>query len=170
VTTTSDNLRDRWLHSVEALLEPYRHRVAYGNLRAQTTEWNSGGEKMTNLAVVYELPGGSTNQINVSYNHASCRFSFLGLDADAEQVSEDPEQAMAMLRQAVREIPERRLQRLFEDIDRWFGEGKTSHEMFQEINSLMQTDFKGGSLTLQELKAGIHYVLELGHKHADAAS
>lgn len=162
MTTTSNRTREEWLRAVEALLRPYRHRVGYGNLRYQATEWNSGGEKTTNLAVVYELPGGSTNQINVSYNHATSRFSFLGLDADAEQVSADPQQAMTMLEQAIREIPQRRLQRLYEDIERWFGEGKTSHEMFQEINSLLQTDFKGGSLTHQELKAGINHVLKLG--------
>ena len=164
MTTPSDSIHDQWLRSIEALLQPYRHRIAYGNLRWQTTEWESGAERTTNLAVVYELPGGSTNQINVSYNHVGSRFSFLGLDADSEQVSENPQEATRMLEEAIREIPERRLARLYEDIERWFGEGKTSHEMFQEINSLMQTDFKGGSLTHQELKAGINHVLKLGGK------
>ena len=164
--TSPNTVHEQWLSSVEELLGPYRHRVAYGNLRSQTTEWNNEGEQVTNLAVVYELPGGSTNQINISYNHATARFSFLGLDADTEHVSADPRQALEMLEQAVQEIPQRRLQRLCEDIDRWFGEGKTSHEMFQEINSLMQTDFKGGSLTHQELKAGIAHVLQIGGRSA----
>ena len=162
MTPSSDPTRHEWLRSALALLRPYRHRVGYGNLRHETTEWTSDGEKTTNLAVVYELPGGSTNQINISYNQATEGFSFLGLDADSEQVSSDPQQALGMLEEAVRQIPERRLERLYEDIERWFGEGKTSHEMFKEINSLLQTDFKGGSLTHQELKAGIHHILKLG--------
>lgn len=150
-----------WEQRLEALLADYKHRVAYGNLRAQRSEW-SGGARVVNYALVYELPGGSTSQINVAYDEDDAAFRFVDADSAEERSCADPEAVLEMVQRSIRRIPERRLERLRQDIERWFGEGKSSHDMFLEINKLLQTDFKGGSLTHQELKAGINYILQLG--------
>lgn len=150
----------QWRRRVAELLAGYEHKVSYGNLRANYSEWGADGGALTNLAVVYELPGGSTNQINQTFRQADGVFCYLDADG-VECFSGDPEPALQLLEQAIARIPERRRQSLQETIERWFGEGKTKQEIFQEINSLLQTDFKGGSLTHTELKAGINYVLQL---------
>ncbi len=158
----------QWEQRLEELLANYKYRVAYGNLRAQRSQWTASAE-VVNFALVYELPGGSSSQINVEYHAAEGCFRFIDVDTAEERTCHDPEQVLRMLRDSISRIPERRLQRLRDDIQRWFGEGKSSHDMFLEINKLLQTDFKGGTLTNQELKAGIQYILELGRKHADAS-
>lgn len=150
-----------WEQRFDELLADHRHRIGYGNLRAQRTEWNDGSP-IVNFALVYELPGGSSSQINVEYHTADDSFRYLDVDTTEERASHDPETVLEMLRTSIARIPARREQSLRDDIDRWFGEGKSSHEMFLEINKLLQTDFKGGSLTSQELKAGIHYVMKIG--------
>ncbi|UCH33311.1 MAG: hypothetical protein JSV65_12095 [Armatimonadota bacterium] len=150
---------------LQALLADYQYRVVYGNLRAQRSEW-PGQDGVVNFALVYELPGGSTSQINVDYHPTNDSFCIMDVDTAEERNCSDAEAALELVRESIARIPERRLRRLREDIDRWFGEGKSSHEMFAEINKLLQTDFKGGSLTHRELKAGINYILELGKKKA----
>jgi len=158
---------EQWQQRLRALLADYEHRLAYGNLRGQCFDWPDGGQVAT-CALVYELPGGSTSQIHVEYNHAEGAFHFIDVDTAEEQSVPDGGEVLQAVAETIRRIPERRLQRLRQDIERWFGEGKSSHEVFLEINKLLQTDFKGGSLTHPELKAGIAYVLELGRQQAPA--
>jgi len=153
----------QWQQRLERVLADYEYRVAYGNLRAQRSEW-TGQAPVVNFALVYELPGGSTSQINVEYHPRDDCFRLLDADTAQEISCADPDAVLEMVHESIRRIPQRRLHRLREDVDRWFGEGKSSHEMFLEINKLLQTDFKGGSLTHQELKAGINYILQLGKK------
>jgi len=153
---------EEWEQRFGELLADYRHRIGYGNLRAQRSEWNNSVSPIINFALVYELPGGSSSQINIEYHTADQSFRYLDADTAEECTSCDPTAVLDMLRDSISRIPARREQRLREDIDRWFGEGKTSHEMFLEINKLLQTDFKGGSLTSQELKGGIRYIMQIG--------
>ena len=164
---TSSVTLQTWEQRLEELLADHRYRIGYGNLRSQRSEWTGSGV-VVNFALVYELPGGSSSQINVEYHTDDDSFRFLDMDTTAERACHDPEEALAMVRESISRIPGRRLQRLREDIQRWFGEGKSSHDMFLEINKLLQTDFKGGSLTHQELKAGIAYILELGKQQNPA--
>jgi len=152
---------EQWEQRLQALLADYKHRLAYGNLRAQRFDWLGDGQ-VVNFALVYEVPGGSTSQINVEYHRADGAFRLMHEDTAEERLSCDGGEILEALAESIKRIPERRLRRLREDIERWFGEGKTSHDIFLEINKLLQTDFKGGSLTHLELKAGIAYVLELG--------
>ena len=165
-----DSLFQEWQQRVAALLSAYEHKVAYGNLRCLYSQWQGEGEPVTNLAVVYELPGGSTNQINQSYRHQQCTICYLD-GQGGECTTDTPEHALQVLSDAVQAIPQRRQDSLCEQIARWFGEGKTKHEIFQEINQLLRTDFRGGSLTHTELKLGINYVLELARRqpHPDPA-
>jgi len=153
-----------WEHGLERLLADYKYRVGYGNLRAQRSQWDRDGE-VINFALVYELPGGSTSQVNIEYHSGEDCFRFLAPESTEEQCSREAEAVLSMVRDTIARIPARRMQRLREDINRWFGQGKSSHDMFLEINKLLQTDFKGGSLTHQELKAGVNYILELGKQN-----
>lgn len=165
---SSSAMLEEWERRLEALLADYRYRLAYGNLRSQRSEW-PGGERVVNFALVYELPGGSSSQINIEYHAADNTLRLLDVDTAAEHVCRNVPSALGLLRESIDRIPDRRLRRLREDIARWFGEGKSSHEIFLEINKLLQTDFKGGALTHPELKAGIGYVLELGKKQTAEA-
>jgi hypothetical protein len=158
-------LLEQWEQRLRALLVDYEHRVLYGNLRAQRTEWPANGG-VVNFALVYELPGGSSSQLNIEYHRADNIFRFVDVESAEERQCPSGDAALGIVRDTITRIPERRLHRLREDIERWYGEGKSSHEMFLEINKLLQTDFKGGSLTHPELKAGIAYVLELGKQQA----
>jgi hypothetical protein len=151
-----------WRRRVEEALTPFLNRVPYGNLRIAFSEWDVNGAPALNLAVVYEVPGGSTNQINVTLSYSSGVFSYLSLKDGTEHSTEDVEAVVAMLEQVARGVPEERRRRLREDVERWFGEGRSHREMFVEINKLLQMDFKGGSITHHELKEGINYILELG--------
>ena len=54
------NYRERH-HQFEArlreLLQPYQHRIEYGNLRSQPSDWETpDGRRITNFAIVYETP------------------------------------------------------------------------------------------------------------------
>jgi hypothetical protein len=151
-----------WRQRVEEALAPFVSRVPYGNLRVAFSDWDVNGDPALNLAMVYEVPGGSTNQINVTLSYGSGVFSYLSPDDGSEHTTGDIETVVAMLERVARGVPEERRRRLREDVERWFGEGRTHREMFLEINKLLQMDFKGGSITHHELKDGINYILELG--------
>jgi len=156
-----------WRHHVEEALAPFLSRVPYGNLRLAFSEWDVNGKPSLNLAMVYEVPGGSTSQVNVTLRCDSGVFSYISPETGTEQTTEDMAQVTAMLAGAARRVPEERRRRLRQDVERWFGEGRTHHEMFLEINKLLQMDFKGGSITHHELKEGITYILELGRARSE---
>ena len=44
-------------------------------------------------------------------------------------------------------------------IDIWLSEGKSRREMFGEMNKLLQSEFLGGRITNDELKAGIQHIV-----------
>ena len=152
----------QWKQQIEEHLAPFAHKIPYGNLRFAFTDALLGEAPATNLAMVYEVPGGSTNQINVIARHDAEEFHYLSPDDHEERITYDPEEVTGMLEQVARSVPELRRERLREEIQRWFGEGRSRQEMFVEINKLLQMDFKGGSITHHELKESINYILELG--------
>ena len=115
---------------------------------------------VTNIAVIYETPGGSTCQVNVEYDHQSAEFSFLGDALETTVVTNEPQQVLAMVDSHVRSIPRRRLQQLHKQIDSWVAEGKTRSQLFGEFNKLLQTEFLGGRISTSELKEGIRYTLD----------
>src|SRR4051794_10957066 len=63
---------------IQDYIRPFAGRVEYGNLRCRISDWDCGeGEQVTNIALVYETPGGSTDQINISYHHTACHFALI---------------------------------------------------------------------------------------------
>ncbi len=136
-------------------------RIGYGNLRCEFSDWDRDDEQVTNIAVIYETPGGSTCQINVHYDHQAAEFSFLDEHLDNTIIAEGPQEALQMVTRHVRSIPQRRLKLLEEQIDSWIGQGKTRGQLFGELNKLLQAEFLGGRISTTELKEGIKYAL--GH-------
>lgn len=144
---------------VESCQHPVERRIRYGNLRTEVSENRSDGTVVSNAAVVYETPGGSTTQINVSYDQRSKAFNFLADDLQETVSSRDPESVIEMIRSHTEAIPEKRLGALRAQIDGWMAEGKSRRELFGEMNKLLQTEFLGGRITNEELKAGIQHIV-----------
>jgi hypothetical protein len=145
-----------WAAAIHEALAPYLHEIPYGNLRVDLSPWQA--DEL--LAIVYEVPGGSTNQITITHRKASQTFIYLSLDAQQEQATESLDEVLEMLAQAVARIPELRRQRLREEIDRWKAAGMSRPELFQQLNQLLHMhDLRGGSITEEELKGGIAYIL-----------
>ncbi len=134
-------------------------RIMYGNLRCEYSDWDREEQSVTNIAIIYETPGGSTCQVNVEYNRQSAEFSFLGDGLETTVITDQPEQVLAMVNSRVRAIPQRRLEQLHKQIDSWIAEGKTRSQLFGEFNKLLQVEFFGGRISITELKRGIQYAL-----------
>lgn len=149
-----------WQAAVTDLLKPYLHQVAYGNLRAEHTRWDSPEGSVDNLAIVYEVPGGSTNQLNISYAAAAGTFAYLDPDTAEECHTSALAEILAMVEHAVAAIPHLRRAQLYAMIDRWIAAGMGRSAVLQELNRLLQaTDLPGGTLTPDELKLGIAYLM-----------
>src|SRR6476469_7108335 len=119
----SQPVYDEFMAGLRVLIAPYAGKVEYGNLRSQASDWDTGeGPRITNVAIVYETPGGSTDQINVSFDHGCGLFSVLD-DERAEYQTADPAEALACLRARVLVIPEKRLGHLRDEIKRQMDSG-----------------------------------------------
>lgn len=151
---------DEFRRRLMTLLSPYRGKVGYGNLRYEEKEWEGENGKFVSFALVYETPGGSTNQITVTYNEGK-GFAVLDGDMPEERYLSSPEEVLKTIEEMIRQIPQRRSERLKATVERWVASGKSLHELLQEINKLVRSEFKGGSITHQELKMAIQYCIQL---------
>lgn len=142
-----------------ATLAPYMGKVSFGNLRFQVSEWTENDRSYTNIAIVYETPGSSTNQLNILVDEAEGVITFV--DGDEERRTPHLEEVLQFVENAVRTIPERRMERLRETIRLWARQGKSKAEVLAELNRLLRADLLGGSITHTELKASIQYCLQL---------
>ena len=150
-----------WVKAVREVLRPHLHQIPYGNLRAEYTSWMEEDGLISNLAVVYEVPGGSTNQINITFHEATALYAFIDLETHAERETTELDEVLAYVRDAVDRIPTIRRTRLQEDIDRWAEQGLSQKDLFQKMTKLLQIeDLRGGTITMQEMKAGIAHILE----------
>lgn len=137
---------------------PFLGLVEYGNLRYQISVWeNSGGSRITNLAVVYETPGGSTDQINISYDHAAGLFSVID---EAEHTTPAIEEVLTRILPRILTIPEKRRDALRAEIRRQADTGIARAGLFGQITRLMQSDFKGGTITHKELQEAMRFAME----------
>jgi len=140
-------------------LAPYMGKVSFGNLRFQISEWEEGDRKFTNIAIVYETPGSSTNQLNITVDEREGVLTFV--DGEMERRTTDLQEAIQFVEEAIRSIPERRMERLRETVRRWVGQGRSRAEVLAELNRLLRADLIGGTITHHELKATIQYCLQL---------
>ncbi len=142
-----------------ATLAPYMGKVSFGNLRFQTSEWAEGDKKYVNIAIVYETPGSSTNQLNITVDEAEGILTFV--DGEVERRTNNVNEAIQFVEGTIRDIPERRLERLRETVRKWAGQGRSRAEVLAELNKLLRADLIGGTITHHELKETIQYCLRL---------
>lgn len=146
--------------AINEIINRHRHQVSYGNIRAELSHWDTDGGS-DNLAIVYEVPGGSTNQINITYHSQVQKYCYIGNDTTNECTTSSIDEVTSMVRQLVEDIPAIRHRRLLEDIDRWAQQGLQQRDLFQQITKLLQIeDLRGGTITMPEMKAGIAYILQ----------
>ncbi len=165
MSDTNDSKLDELQQRLDVLVRQYAHpaerRIGYGNLRREYSTWGEGDKATTNIAIVYETPGGSTAQVNIAYNHGSGEFTYLERGLESKVVSRDVDEVMTTVLQEIQAIPEKRLRTLKRQIERWHEQGKSQSELFAEMNKLLQSEFIGGKITNQELRQGIHHAIRL---------
>ncbi|MFN3653650.1 MAG: hypothetical protein ACK47B_29070 [Armatimonadota bacterium] len=139
---------------------PFAGKVEYGNLRSRIDQWDSGCDQpVTNIALVYETPGGSTDQINISYYHQTRAFTLIDEhvgEVDAASVDE----VMARISPRVHGIPAKRRQALYDEIRRQLDSGNSTAGVVGHLNRMMQSSLLGGSITHHELRDGMTYAVQ----------
>jgi hypothetical protein len=155
-----DTLKGELDRLIISCQQPEERRIGYGNIRHEYCEWCRDDEKDTNIAVIYEIPGGSTTQINFSYNHNTGEFSYLDNDLETTIITKDPAQVMAYIEEHMRHIPGKRLLQIEKTIEDWINQGKGRSEIFAELNKMLQTEFLGGRVNNKELKHGIQHLVK----------
>ena len=151
---------------VASYQSPHERRVGHGNLRHEYSSWKQDGIETTNIAVIYETPGGSTTQLNISYDHEDQSFHYLGEDLESDVTTTDPREALQVIENHVNEIPAKRQAGVNSQVEAWMEQGKSRSEVFAELNKLLQTAFLGGRITTGELKAGIQHAIRLKSQQA----
>jgi len=162
VVGNGQELLEEFERSLDELIETRTHpaekRIRFGNLRCEIYRGSGNGE-LDNAAVVYETPGGSTTQINIVFDEDERQFSYLSDDLDDTVTSGDPAEVIRMVERHADSIPEKRVKALMNTVDICLSEGKSRREMFSEMNKLLQSEFLGGRITNDELKAGIQHIV-----------
>jgi hypothetical protein len=156
---------------IQESIAPYAGRIEYGNLRSHVSRYECGdGDPITNIALVYETPGGSTDQINISYHHSLGIFSLI--DVDAGEVTVDtPEEVIELIRPRVAGIPDKRKETLRSEIRRQVDGGTNHGGLCGALNRMMQTELRGGGITLDEMKDAMTFaVLYMKRRHAEPQS
>ncbi|MCS7224643.1 MAG: hypothetical protein NZ959_08835 [Armatimonadetes bacterium] len=151
-------LADQVQRSLVVTLSPYVGKVIYGNLRFDVSTWDEQGHRHANIAIVYETPGSSTNQINVTVDETTKEMIFV--DGEREVRTRNLEDVLQFVEKAVKDIPNRRMARLRANVDYWMTQGKTKAEVLAELNRMLRADLLGGTITHTELKASIQYCLQ----------
>lgn len=164
----SEAALDEFMAGLRELIAPYAGKVEYGNLRAQNSDWDTGeGARITNIAIVYETPGGSTDQINVSFNHGTGCFSVLD-DEGAEYETSAPVEVLTCIRPRVLGIPEKRLGHLRDEIRRQMDSGTPPAGVVGHLNRLMNSELRGGTITHLEMRDAMTFAVQYA-KHGVSA-
>lgn len=158
-----------FIKDLESLMEPHEGQVSYGNLRKKVSDWEDEKGKITNIAVIYETPGGSTNQINVTFAFAKNTFLLLNEGTGEEEEVSDPGEVLRRLDCLISPIPEKRRSRLRNDIEGWYQEGVSQADAFSRLNKLLHSDFKGAQITHEELQEATRYTIEVFRSQGDRA-
>jgi hypothetical protein len=156
-----EELKARLERVLGQFAHPAERRIGYGNIRKEYSTWGTGENATTNIAVVYETPGGSTAQVNIACDHAEGTFTYLDRGLETRKVSTHGDEVMRMLQDEIQAIPGKRMSILREQIRRWVTEGASRRQVFGEMNKLLQSEFIGGKITNAELRNGIKYAIEL---------
>jgi hypothetical protein len=149
--------------------------VEYGDLREQIDTWESSdGVKTSNVAIVYETPGGSTDQINVSFHHDTGLFSLIADEAEAdgrrspasplpvagEYLTASIDDALEQIRPRIVGIPEKRREHLRAEIRRKLEAGESPMSLVGHLNRLLTSEFRGGRVTHLELRDAMTFAVK----------
>jgi len=160
MSSQSQAVYDRFMAGLRGLIAPYAGKVEYGNLRAQASDWETGdAARITNVAIVYETPGGSTDQINVSFDHSRSCFSVLD-DEGAEFETVVPEEVFDCIRPRMVGIPEKRLAHLRAEIKRQMDSGTPPAGVVGHLNRLMNSELRGGTITHLEMRDAMTFAVQ----------
>lgn len=141
-------------------MAPFAGRVEYGNLRLNVSEWDSAnGDTTTNIALVYETPGGSTDQINISYNHATGDLSLIDAH-EGEIVTRDEATVVQAVVGRIRIIPLKRQETLQAEVRRLIDDGGSTTGVIGHLNRCLSSEFRGGTLTHLELRDAMTYAVK----------
>ena len=164
MSSQSQAVYDTFMAGLRQLIAPYAGKVDYGNLRAQTSDWDTGdGHRITNVAIVYETPGGSTDQINVSFDHTRGCFNLLD-DDGAERETAAPEEVVTCIRPRVLGIPEKRLAHLRDEIKRQMDTGVPAAGVVGHLNRLMNSELRGGTITHLEMRDAMTFAVQYARR------
>jgi hypothetical protein len=145
------------------LMAPYRGKVEYGDLREQIDTWESSdGTKTSNVAIVYETPGGSTDQINVSFQHDTGQFSLIADDAECagEYLTGSIDHVLEQIRPRIVGVPEKRRNHLRDEIRRKIEAGESRMALVGHLNRLLTSEFKGGRVTHLEMRDAMTFAVQ----------
>jgi hypothetical protein len=158
----ASELLDNLCRRIQECIAPYAGRIEYGNLRSRVDNWDCGSsDPITNVALVYETPGGSTDQINVSYNHRTCLFTLIDAE-EGERTTASVDEVLIAITPRIVAIPEKRRETLYGEIKRQIDNGSSHAGLCGHLNRMMRSDFVGGTITLIEMKDAmtfaVHYM------------
>ena len=145
---------------IRECIHPYAGRVEYGNLRSHISRFDcSQRGSVTNIALVYETPGGSTDQINVE--HHPSEGVFVLIDAHEGEIRvHSVEEVLALVAPRIAGIPEKRLDTLKAEIRRQVDAGSNHSGLVGHLNRMMQSGLIGGTLTHLEMRDAISYAVQ----------
>ena len=145
---------------IQECIAPYAGRVEYGNLRSRVDDWDCGdGEPITNVALVYETPGGSTDQINITYYHHSSTFALVDEAREGEVTTLCVDTVLESIQPRISGIPLKRRQSLFDEIQRQLDSGTNTAGIVGHLNRMMNSEFRGGTITLPEFKDAMTFAV-----------
>jgi len=154
-----------FLNQLSDLLRPHLGRVEFGNLRCEVCDGEEALNGVSNVAIVYETPGGSTDQINIDYDSSTGCFHLM--QEDGEVVEADPQPILKLVAARVAAIPEKRQASLRRQVEQWLSEGHSRGQMFAQVNRLLQSGLRGGQITAHEMREVIKYIVD---RHSQPSS
>ena len=164
----SQAVYDEFMAGLRELISPYAGKVEYGNLRSQASDWDMGeGPRITNVAIVYETPGGSTDQINVSFDHGAARFCVLD-DEGTEFDTGAPPEVLSCIRPRILGIPAKRLGHLRDEIKRQMDSGIPPAGVVGHLNRLMNSELRGGTITHLEMRDAMTFAVQYARNSVSA--
>src|SRR5438067_13780196 len=93
---------EQFVDCLRRQIAPFAGRPEYGNLRHQIGVWETTeGARVTNVALVYDTPDGSPDQINVCFDHRAGLFSLVD---ETEHLTTDIDEVIGWVIPRVRTI------------------------------------------------------------------
>src|ERR1051325_4357121 len=103
----SDELEELWSR-ISGSVAPFFGRIDYGNLRSRISRWDcDDGDPVSNRALVYETPGGSTAPITSPSHPASGFFGVIDA-TEGELLLDTVDEVVERILPRIHSIPSRR--------------------------------------------------------------